>query len=194
MRERVDTALALNTEAPSVEFKAGAKWDTLKAAIVKTALAMSNLLDGGLIIVGRPEDTSLKDGVSAADLESYDPDIMRDQFDAYASPRVVVSIAQFDLAGSLYVAIDVSGFEEDPVVCKKDLGPDRVLRQGAIYIRPFGGRPRTVPIATAEEMRSVVELAIDKRSAAFEARARRRGYERNPGDAACYSGELADLE
>jgi hypothetical protein len=192
--ERVKTALQLGVESPSVEFKAGSSWNTLKTAIIKTVLAMSNLRGGGLVIVGRPESSSAPEGINTADLATFDPDVMRDQFDEYASPRAVVSIARVNVASYNYVAVEVEEFEKDIVICKKNQNPERQLTQGTVYIRPFTGRPKSVPVGNAEEMQSVIELAIDKGISLFEDRARRRGYERTPSDAAAYGAELADLD
>ncbi len=192
LRARVETALKLNAESPSVEFKTGASWSTLQIAITRTVLAMSNLIDGGLIIVGQPEDPSLPHGVNDKDLASFDPDIMHDQFDAYASPRAIVSIALVSIADQKYVAIQVSEFEELPIVCKKDCQPGLKLKAGSLYIRPFEGRPRSIAVRNAEQMRGVLELGVDKGIANFEARARRRGYTPR-GDDDNYKRELGGL-
>lgn len=192
LRERVQTALLLDSESPSVEFKSGAAWLTLKIRVVKSVLAMSNLSDGGLIVIGHPQGGSIPPGVSDADLATYDPDVMRDQIDEYASPRAIVTMAQFDLSGRKYIGIRVEEFEQLPVICKKD--HEGELRKGGVYIRPYTGRPRSTIVTSAEEIRDVLELAIDKGIATFEARAARRGFERASTDANAYAAEASDLD
>jgi len=194
LRARVATAIALDTESPSVEFKAGEPWDSIKIRVIRAVLAMSNLRDGGLIIIGHPEKPDeYPEGVRADSLLTYDPDVMRDQFDSYASPRAVVSIAKFVIGDHTYVAIDISEFEEVPVICKADSKPCLTLRAGTVYVRPFTQRPRSVPVASAEEMRPILELAIDKGIALFEVRAHRRGFTRSPKDAEMYAAEGQEI-
>ena len=192
LRDRVQTALLLDSESPSVNFKGGAAWSALKITIVKSVLAMSNLSDGGLIIIGHPQDGAISPGVSERDLATYDPDVMRDKIDEYASPRAIITMAQFELSGHKYIGIKVEEFEELPVVCKKD--HERELRKGGVYIRPYTARPRSTIVTSAEEMRDVLELAIDKGITTFEARAARRGFGRNATDAAAYAAEAGDLD
>ena len=191
LSERVETALRLNSESPSVEFKAGGDWSTHKIDVIKTALAMSNLRDGGLIIIGRPQDRALPEGVCTPDLATFDPDMMLDHLAEYASPRVIVNMARFEFDAYKYVGIEVSEFDDLPVLCKKAHDPN--LKRGGVYIRPFTGRPRSTIVTSAEEMRSVLELAIDKGILTFEATAKRRGYAKQPSDAAAYAAELDDL-
>jgi hypothetical protein len=132
------------------------------------------------------------DGLSDAELETFDPDEMLDQLEEYASPRVIVNMARFEFYHNKYVGIEVAEFEELPVVCKKAYNGH--LRRGSIYIRPFTGRPRSTIVNSAEEMRSVLELAIDKGILSFEARAAHRGFGRPPADNAAYAAELGGLD
>jgi predicted HTH transcriptional regulator len=192
LRERVSTALLLDSESPSVEFKSGIAWDSLKIDIIKTVLAMSNLRDGGLIIVGHTQAATMTEGMAEGVLATYDPDIMLDQCDEYASPRAVISMARMNIGGNNYIAIEVSEFDEDPVICKKGYHPD--LKRGGVYIRPLTGRPRSSIVSDAQEMRAVLELAIDKGISNFETRAVRRGYVSTPRDSEAYRAEQTDLD
>ena len=55
LRERASEAIAWSKETRWVDFKQSAPWDDLKGRVAKTALAMGNLRDGGLVIVGMSE-------------------------------------------------------------------------------------------------------------------------------------------
>jgi hypothetical protein len=79
VQERVVYALNRCIETQNIDFKEAAPWDDLKWRIIKTALAMGNLRDGGIVIIG---------GVSPGLLRAYDPDVIIDQINAYASPFV----------------------------------------------------------------------------------------------------------
>jgi len=55
LQERVHAALDTCIESQSVDLKESASWKDLQYKIVRTALAMANLRDGGIIIIGASE-------------------------------------------------------------------------------------------------------------------------------------------
>jgi predicted HTH transcriptional regulator len=55
LHERVVTALNLCQESRNVDFKEPASWSNLQVHIARTSMAMANLRDGGIIIVGVSE-------------------------------------------------------------------------------------------------------------------------------------------
>jgi hypothetical protein len=55
LHDRVMTALNRCLESQDVDFKESAPWPDLRYRIVKTAMAMGNLRDGGIIVVGASE-------------------------------------------------------------------------------------------------------------------------------------------
>ena len=86
--ERVVTALDRCQESQAVDFKESATWDQLKWRIIRTVMAMNNLRDGGVIVIGVAErggDWELS-GVRDSDLATYDVDNIVDVVNKYASP------------------------------------------------------------------------------------------------------------
>jgi hypothetical protein len=173
LQEQVRAAVGRCQEEPSVEFKGSYPWDTLRYSLVRTALAMANLRDGGLIVVGIGQLTQSWDvtGVAAADLATYDPDLVKDAIDAFASPYVEFELVTVECtvvpppAVQLpFLVLRVSEFLETPVVCKRDGPPGSKLHCGAFYIRSFTGRPATRRVTRAEDMHSLLELAAEKRA------------------------------
>jgi hypothetical protein len=148
---------------------------------------MSNTRDGGLLVVGRSEDGT-EDGVTSDVLATYDLDVMKDFFDSFADPPVLVTIITVAAGGRDYIAMEVREFEEEPVICKKNGGDE--LQEGAIYIRADLGRPRSNRITSNRDMRALLELALDKREARFRATAEARGFRRIPSDEENYMREL----
>ena len=55
LHERVTDALDTCVESQAVDFKESAPWDAIKFKLTRTAMAMGNLRDGGLIVIGVSE-------------------------------------------------------------------------------------------------------------------------------------------
>ncbi len=55
LHERVLNALDRCQESKGVDFKESAPWDNLKWQLIRTAIAMGNLRDGGIIVIGASE-------------------------------------------------------------------------------------------------------------------------------------------
>jgi len=161
LKERVDNALNMLQEARSLDFKKAIPWDDIKIGLVKDILAMSNLSDGGIIVLGVEEvdgDWAIN-GVTAEILDSYDSDNMHDFINRYASPSVNFDVVTHaDSTGKVFLVVQVREFEEFPIVCKKS-GTE--IRKGAFYIRPLG-KPETREVHEANELREVLNIAVEK--------------------------------
>ncbi len=161
LHERAGNALDRLQEAPDIEFKESASWNTLKWKIIKTALAMGNLRDGGILIVGVAERTGQEQrtGISQEHLESYKSDDIADQFGPYISPGIDFTLAQVPYRDNTYLAFEFQEFREIPLVCKRN-GPDgEGLEAGVVYVRPREGCPRNTKVTDAAQMRELLDLA-----------------------------------
>lgn len=142
-------------ETPGVEFKGpGLRSDKqLFAKVVRAALAMANRRGGGQIIVGVREDAGqlVADGITAADLSTWNHDDVTGALSAYADPYVSASVQPLPYQGKSFVIITVDEFEEVPVLCKKEY--QAVLRDGACYVRRKG-RIESSEVPNHAEMRS----------------------------------------
>jgi predicted HTH transcriptional regulator len=159
--EALESLLAGARETDSVEFKGAMPWD--KNILVRDILAMANVIDGGTIVIGVGEQGNefVRQGLSAANLATYDYDAMRDQIDPFADPRVVFSCDVLtDSEGRQYAVIEVAPFEELPVICARD-GAD--VQAGTIYFRSRSRRPESARVNRAEDMREIVETSISRR-------------------------------
>jgi predicted HTH transcriptional regulator len=169
LMERAQAALDRLQEFPSVDFKESAAWDALRWRIVRTALGMGNLRDGGIVIIGVREQgrTWGPTGISDADMATYDPDVVQDQVGRHVSPGVSLDLVLHTHQDKKrYLVIAVHEFADTPLVCKRDGGPGNRLEvtAGAVYVRPTTGRARTTKVTTAEEMHELLELAAEKRA------------------------------
>jgi predicted HTH transcriptional regulator len=175
LHERVVRALQTCVESQSVEFKQSAAWKDLESKIIRTALAMANLRDGGVIIVGVSEkdDRWSLEGIADGHLITYDVDDVADAIHRFASPAVSAMLVLVPYDNRQFLAIEVFEFADTPIVCRRD-GTD--LRQGAVYVRPTG-MAKTTEVRSADQMHDLLQLAAEKRARAMLETARRIGLE-----------------
>lgn len=167
LHQRVCNALDRCQEATNVDFKASATWDDLKFQLIRTIIAMANLRDGGIIIIGASENGDSWDltGIQAEHLNSYDVDDVIDSVSKYASPPVGLELVMATYQNNkTFLAIQVHEFADTPIVCKRN-APDgnKKLCAGDFYVRPLG-KPRTTKALSADEMHDLLELAAEKRA------------------------------
>ena len=186
--ETLESLLAGARETDSIEFKAAIPWHV--NTFVKDILALANVIDGGVIIVGVAEEEGafVRQGVSPEQVATYDYDIMRDQIAPFADPRVIFTRDVIDDADGLsYIVIEVAPFEEMPVICRQD-GPDN-LNEGTVYFRSRSRRPQSARVARAEDMREIIEAAISRRLR----NVRRLGFAGEPQAHNAFENELGGL-
>ena len=163
LKDRVQSVLDLLQEGRSVDFKKASSWDDLKQGIPKDVLAISNLRDGGVMIIGVEENNNVWDctGMTDEQINTYNPDDMIDYVNKYASPSINFDIITHEDDKKLkYLVIQIHEFEEKPIVCKRNCASE--LRRGAFYIRPLG-KAESREVQTAEEMHDLLDLAVEKR-------------------------------
>ncbi len=177
LKNRVQGALDLLQEGRAVDFKRSVMWNELKQGIPKDILAMSNLRDGGIIIIGVEESDNKwkRTGMTDEQLNTYDPDDMIDHVNKYASPSMTFNVVKHtDNEGLKYLVIRAHEFEEKPFVCKRNFAGE--LREGAFYIRPLG-KAESREVKIAEEMHDLLELSVEKRTRNFMRQIQRVGID-----------------
>jgi hypothetical protein len=192
-KQRVLFALDRCQETQDVDFKEAAPWEKLKWRITKTALAMGNLRDGGIVIIGvsqRRKRWKLT-GVSNVVLRTYDPDVILGQINAYVSPFVVLDIVSVKHQKH-FIAVYVREFSDTPLVCKKNGPNGSGLYEGAVYVRP-PGFAQTTRIVHAAQMHDLLGLAAEKRARGILEVARRLGLEQVLPGANRFDQELGNL-
>ncbi len=172
-------------ETDTLEFKAAVSWN--RNLFVKDILAMANVIDGGRIVVGVEDQTFERQGLTPEHLASYRIDEMRDGIAPFADPRVVFRMESVaDLQGRWYVVIEVSPFEDVPVICRRD-GAD--VRAGTIYFRNRTRRPESASVSSSADLRDMVERA----AALSTRRLRRIGFVPDLPVGPDYDAELGGL-
>lgn len=193
LHDRAWAALDRCQETQDVEFKESSPWDDMRFKIIRTAMAMANLRDGGIILIGASErgDSWSLDGISSEHLSTYDADELVAGVNKYASPHVDLSIVRLKYRDDQeFLVIKVEEFEMSPVVCKKTYGNE--LREGDVFVRPVG-QVRTTRLNNAKDIDDVLELAAEKRAKRIIQTAKRIGLEAKDTDEDAYTREQAKM-
>lgn len=165
--------IELRREDRSLEYKESHPWEELKNKIAKTTLGMSNIRDGGTIIVGVSERSGrpVPEGMSQEDINTYNEDDVRAYVNSFADPYVQLELHRISQDKQAFIAIVVHEFDQVPIICKKGgIG----LRGGAVYTRSYR-MPETCEVPSQTEMREIIEMATDKGVRRFLERSRRVG-------------------
>lgn len=168
LHDRVNNALDLCQESKSVDFKESATWGDLKWHIIRTSLAMGNLRDGGVIVIGASERDSHWNlsGIKEEHLSTFKFDDITESINRYSSPSLRIDIVTVKYRNNnIFLAIQIHEFEELPFVCKHN-GPDNIkisLHAGDFYVRP-SGKPQTKKVSSAEEMQDLLELSAERKA------------------------------
>jgi predicted HTH transcriptional regulator len=179
LQERVYAALDTCVESQSVDFKESAEMATLQFKLIKTAIAMANLRDGGVIVIGASErgETWELTGITDEHLASFEVDELTEAVNRYASPPIAVQLVIVPYRDQTrFLAVQVREFGETPIVCRRDGPPGTGLKQGVLYVRP-AGLARSSEVRTAEDMHDLLDLAAEKRARRILETARRIGMQ-----------------
>jgi hypothetical protein len=161
-------------ETPHLEYKESISWDDTnsKEKIIQTILAMSNIRDGGVLVIGVKEILEeqgkkyRREGMSDEHYNSFDEDRVRETVRQFAEPFVALDLIKKIYDNNKFVIITVKEFDEIPVICRKS-GKSDNLQEGQIYIRPKSGTVSTRKVQTYSEMKELVELAVIKQARKF---------------------------
>ncbi len=182
LHERVVRALDTCIESQGVDFKESAPWSVLQYKIIRTALAMANLRDGGVLVIGASERGNqwALTGVSDEHFATYDVDDVIDAIHKFASPSVEIALVVVVYGNERrFLTLQVFEFVDTPIVCRRSGPPDSGLKQGAVYVRPPGGA-RTTEVQSSDQMHDLLNLAAEKRARGMLETARRIGLEPTP--------------
>lgn len=149
-----------------LEYKRSMVWtnDLAKVKIAKAMMAMSNLNDGGVIVVGMRETGGMwvPETMTPEQVASFTHDHVADYVNAHATPSIQFSIDPFTLNGNQFIIIRVQGFDSFPVICKlPDRAGDETLDTGTIYYRSHR-KIQSAAISSDEDSRELFSMVIEK--------------------------------
>lgn len=151
-----------------LEYKRAMIWtgnDATKVKVAKAMMAMANLANGGVVVIGMQETTRgvwAPETMTAQQVASFTQDDVSQWVNDYATPAVQFSITPFTLNGNQFVIIQVQVFDTSPVICRKQkVAGGETLDPGAIYYRS-NRKIESASISTDEDSRELIGLAIGK--------------------------------
>ena len=151
-----------------LEYKRAMIWkgnNTTKVKVAKAMMAMANLRNGGVIVIGMQEISRgvwEPEGMTPEQMSSFTQDDVAQWVNDYATPAVQFSINPLTLNGNQFVVIQVQEFDTAPVVCRKQKAAGgENLNAGAIYYRSHR-KIESAPISSDEDSRELIGLAVDK--------------------------------
>ena len=120
----IDYLIFHGREERNLEYKRSMNWADIdtKVKITKAAMAMSNIPDGGYIVIGVTKNGEVyePDGMQEIHSDSFKQDDVMTWINEYADPYVELIVTFADRSSKHFVIIEVLEFDELPVVCKKD--------------------------------------------------------------------------
>jgi len=168
--------IELGHELRGVEFKPpGLRTHRdLMAWVTRAALGMANHRDGGIIIIGVDESSGTPKpiGLTEDELATWTFDNVAATLAACSDPTISFEREIRTYQTKPYVVLTVHEFAELPILAKKDVPGEhkQIIRGGACYVRSLG-KPETSEIPSQDEMRDLLDLAIQKGIRKFVERA-----------------------
>lgn len=171
-------------ETRSIEFKGpGSSTDKYYfAKIVRAALSMANLRDGGYVVLGIDDSNGALTVTGLGSdqvVEWTNFDDLSSRLAIYADPPLSFEVRTADLTtGVQVVVIQLHSFTDLPHLCAKAYndGKEEILRKGALYVRNRS-KPETSEVASHVEMREVLSIATQNALREFVATAQNAGVQ-----------------
>ncbi len=122
-------------EERNIEYKSSVSWNDpkIKAKISKCILAMSNIRDGGYLVIGVNDKAFDPVGMTKEDFDSFNQDNINSHIANYADPFVDITVFSEEHEGKKFIIIRINEFHEIPIICKKDFDEYLKILE---YIRP----------------------------------------------------------
>jgi len=170
-------------ESKTIEFKPSIPWPSKidqiqnndKAQeIIMGILGMSNIRDGGKIILGieknAPGGKYIRKGMKKIDLKTYDQDLIFDHIRNFGEPEPKFQILNVEYDDKNFIVFAVQSFVIAPVISKNNKNLKKV-HNATFYLRT--DKPETKKVTDPSEMREIIDLAIEKEIELFSTRMQR---------------------
>ncbi len=170
-------------ESKAVEFKPSVSWpskidqiqnnDKVQEIII-SILGMSNIRDGGKIVLGVEKDASgsqyTRKGMKDKDLQTYDQDLIFDHVRNFGEPEPKFQVLNVEYDNKNFIVFAVQSFVIAPIISKNNKNLKK-LEHAIFYLRT--DKPETKKVTDPSEMREIIDLAIEKELELFSTRMQR---------------------
>src|SRR5579871_815191 len=111
-------------ESANIDAKGPMEWDggEASAGLTKDILALANIRDGGVIVIGKdePEDGKfVLTGLTEPQASSFDTTKVATWVNNHCQPPVSLVCHRHEHQGRLFVVVAVTEFHDVPVICTK---------------------------------------------------------------------------
>jgi predicted HTH transcriptional regulator len=175
--DQFEQLLSLGREQFAVEFKSPGKRTEkrLLAQVIRACIGMSNIRDGGQVIIGVIEEGEklIPRGLNYDELSTWKFSDVADSIHPYVDPGIVFDLDVFTYKEKQFIEILVHEFVDTPIICIRPF--QDVLINGQCYVRTRR-KPETIPPPSHAEMRDLLELASDKEVKKYLMRMDRIGF------------------
>lgn len=166
---KIQEILQGNAESLNTEFKASFDFTQnvwMREKLIRSIFAMSNVRDGGDIVIGikEKEDKTLDySGVEKEHLPSFNGENLKAKVESFSSSPVNYEIGAGSLKGKDYIVIGVAEFTLNPCICRRNgEHKDKILEEGAIYIRTLKDKPSSVKLSNPVDLQDFLDRITDK--------------------------------
>ncbi len=170
--DKIQEILQGNAEGLNTEFKSSfdfAENTWMREKLIRSIFAMSNVRDGGNIVVGikEKEDKTLDySGVENEHLPSFNGEDLKSKVESFSSSPVNYEIGVGTYRGKNYIVISVAEFTLNPCICRRNgEHKEKILEEGAIYVRTLKDKPSSVRLSNPVDVQDFIERVADKQIA-----------------------------
>jgi predicted HTH transcriptional regulator len=167
----IEQILQGNSESLNLEFKATFDFNIniwARERLIRSILAMSNTRDGGFILIGVAENNDKGLNLSGIDknhLQLFRTKVedLKSKVESFSSSPVSYEVGIGPYKGNEFILISVSEFFLSPQICRKNgEHKDKILEEGAIYIRTLKDKPSSIKLTNPVDIQDFLERATDK--------------------------------
>lgn len=195
--ERISEAVRTIVETRDTEYKSSQPFAALKWKIVRTAIAIANLREGGRIIIGVVEDRGIftRTGITPDHEREYTQDEIFTVVNRHARPGIDLVVLPVEDNGMRFVGIEIAPFDRTPIFCgvatPQEAGNDG-LRVGDLPARDLS-RIATSRVHDPDLVAEILEVAAEKRARSIIVTAQRIGLIMPDADATRFAQERQDF-
>lgn len=169
--EKIEQILEGNAESLNLEFKGEFNFEEntwARERLIRSVLALSNTRSGGVILIGveeSPEKIFVRKGISDAYLSIFrsKAEDLKSKIESFSSGPVNYEIGVGLYREKKFVLITVEEFRLNPIICRKTgEHSDRILEEGAIYIRTLKDKPSSIKLINSVDIQDFLERSSDK--------------------------------